>query len=137
MRNSVRLKIIQRTINTSLFAEGTAGQERLIFLIAGMAYLDIVSYKRYLECLLDKRTEQPGGSAMEREYRYSLVFFLHPFGRTSCSYAEYLFSLIGKEGSLDRVQKAVRHLETEIIALEERIRLLLPNSKEKWKPPLK
>ncbi len=126
MRNSVRLKIVRGATDAWRFTEGTDGQERLIFLIAAVAYLDIVSYKRYLERLLDGRGEWPGGSAMEQEYRYSLVFFLTPFHRTGSSYARYLFSLIGKEGLLDRIQEAVRHLETEIKALEERKRLLSP-----------
>ncbi len=126
MRNSVRLKFMQRTISTSPFPQGTDGQERLIFLIASVAYLDIVSYKRYLERLLDGRGKCPGGSAMEQEYRYSLVFFFTPFHRTGSSYARYLFSLIGKEGLLDPIQKVVRRLEAEINELEERKGLLLP-----------
>jgi hypothetical protein len=122
MAKVINLNAIEKTTQQGLYTGSrTGGEERLVFLIAVRAYVDIIRYEKYLRRTLSRNKQHPGGSEMERQYRYSVVFFLHPWRRSGQSYAEYLFSLVGKEWLMRGIQKSVRRLEAEIKVLEERL----------------
>lgn len=95
-----------------------SGEERLIFLIAIQAYQDMVHYKRELEKRLNRKGQTPIDIKIEQQYRYSIAFFLHPWGLPTQSYAAHLFSLIGRGWLMRRIQKTIRRIEAEVQALE-------------------
>ena len=123
MSKVISLNAIEKTVRQDSYAGSRiAGEERLVLLIATQAYLDIIRYKRYLRRVLSRKKQHLECFEIERQYRYSVVFFLHPWRKSGQSYAEYLLSLVGKEWLMRGIRKSVRRIEGEIRALEERLR---------------
>ncbi len=95
-------------------------ERRLVLMIALQAYLDIVLYKEHLlETASKTQGHRHTPPELERQYRYSLVFFLHPWMLSGQTYAGHLFSVAGMDSILRRIQSVVRRLEAEIGALEK------------------
>lgn len=123
MSNAVSYSFRKTGRRVSDTSSSLSGEERLIFLIAIQAYLDMVHYKRELKRTLNREHPQPVDIKIEQQYRYSIAFFLHPWGLPTQSYAAHLFSLIGRGWLMKRIQRTVRRLEAEVQALEHAGRL--------------
>jgi hypothetical protein len=89
-----------------------APQHSLIYLLALQSYTDIVRYKKSLE-----NGKRPS-SNMQYEYGRSIVFFLHPYEALGMPFATHLFSLMGRESQMKRIQEKVRQLDAAIKVLE-------------------
>jgi len=107
-------------MHVDLYTEGGSSQEQaLVLMIALRAYLDMVRYEKSLQKALDCGDRKLISFSVEQEYRYSVVFFLHPQEPWGMSYGEHLFSLIGKESIFWNLRRTVSSLETEIKIMEE------------------
>jgi len=120
--------ITHSSVHMDSCAEDMGGREQaLILMIAIQAYLDMVRYKKSLSKTLAEGMQRKVNFQVEQQYRYSVVFFLHPWEPSGKSYGAYLFSLIGKESLFRNLQKSARCLEAEIKAMERQLDMRLPS----------
>ncbi len=120
--------ITHASIHMDSCLEHMGGREQaLVLMIAIQAYLDMVRYKKSLSKTLAEGMQRKVNFQVEQQYRYSVVFFLHPWEPSGKSYGAYLFSLIGKESLFRNLQKSARCLEAEIKAMERQLDMRLPS----------